>query len=409
MSRPRLPAACALLAVTAVAALGCDEKHPLPEPAPAASATASAAASAAATGPKVYEHVVLSKEYEVDRLYRSMEGPSSVQRVALGPEPHKRELLWIVGFEALMVDPVGDNAVSQEFMCHTNLDVDVLKHQETFADDKPITGRLFTLSQGQYRIDLPPGTGIPIVSDELLDVNTQVLNLNQRDGKRSVRHRVTLRFVRDGELDGAMKPLFVAGAYGLKLLEGTDGHYGRAGSPHGEQQGGECLPGENAGKHELGDGQGRTFTGHWVVPPGREVNHTRVTELMNLPFDTRVHYVAVHLHPFAESLELRDLTTGETVYRARTRQAEVGIGLAHVDFYASAEGFPVFKDHEYEIVSVYNNTSSEPQDSMAVLNLYMHDVAFRRPDLSAAPKAAPEPGAKPASSASAGPAGGPSM
>jgi hypothetical protein len=28
---------------------------------------------------------------------------------------------------------------------------------------------------------------------------------------------------------------------------------------------------------------------------------------MNLPFDTTVHYVAAHLHPCVESLELRDL------------------------------------------------------------------------------------------------------
>ena len=47
------------------------------------------------------------------------------------------------------------------------------------------------------------------------------------------------------------------------------------------------------------------FSGHWVVPPGRQENRTLVTEWLNLRFDTTVHYIAVHLHPFAESLELR--------------------------------------------------------------------------------------------------------
>ena len=37
---------------------------------------------------------------------------------------------------------------------------------------------------------------------------------------------------------------------------------------------------------------------------GREVNHTPVTSLMALPFDTTIHYIAIHLHPFAESVEL---------------------------------------------------------------------------------------------------------
>lgn len=400
------------LARTAGIALGlttfaCNEPPaPSPDPVapPSATVTASAEPPAAKAGPRVYEHEVLSEVYEVDRIYKSMQGPSGLQRVALGKG--ERELFWIVGFEAVMVDPEGNEKISQEFMCHTNLDIDVERHQATFGDDKRMTGRLFTLSQGQYRIDLPPGFGIPIVSDELLDVNTQVLNLNLPDTKHRVRHRVILRFVRDRDLEKPMKALFVAGAYGLKLLDGKDGHYGLDQEPaqtphegHGEHGShGACLPGENAGKHSLDDGKGRVFTGHWVVKPGREVNHTRVTELMDLPFDTRVHYVAVHLHPFAESLELIDLTTGKSVYKAKTRQAEKGIGLAHVDFYASEEGFPVFRDHEYEIVSTYNNTSSQDQDSMAVLNLYMLDEKFQKPNLDAPPPA-PAGSSSPAGSA----------
>lgn len=394
----------AVTVVLGLTAFACNEppaptpEDPVAPPYPVAppSATARALPSATARAePKVYEHEVLSEVYEVDRIYKSMQGPSGLQQVALGAEG-ERELLWIVGFEAVMVDPEGGEKISQEFMCHTNLDIDVAKHQATFDDDKPFSGRLFTLSQGQYRIDLPPGFGIPIVSDELLDVNTQVLNLNLPNVKRSVRHRVIMRFMRDRDLAKPMKALFVSGAYGLKLLEGKDGHYGLAEPSsstghegheghegHGEPgaHGGACLPGENAGKHSLDDGKGRVFTGHWVVKPGREVNHTRVTELMDLPFDTRVHYVAVHLHPFAESLELIDLTTKKSVYRAKTRQADRGIGLAHVDFYSSDEGLPVFRDHEYEIVSTYNNTSNQDQDSMAVLNLYMLDEKFQKPDL----------------------------
>jgi hypothetical protein len=104
--------------------------------------------------------------------------------------------------------------------------------------------------------------------------------------------------------------------------------------------------------------------------------------------------VAIHLHPFAESLELRDLTTKQSIYKAKTRQADHGIGLAHVDFFSSESGIPLYKDHEYEVVSVYENTSNEPQDSMAVMNLYLHDKRFRKPDPAALKKkleaAAPE-------------------
>jgi hypothetical protein len=204
-----------------------------------------------------------------------------------------------------------------------------------------------------------------------------------------------MRYVRDAELTQPLKPLFPGGAYGLKLLEGKDGHYGLT-SQSSEDDHTACLPGKNASTHAFDDGKGRKFTGHWVVKPGREVNHTRVTELMDLPFDTTLHYVAVHLHPFAETLELVDLTTKKTIYKARTRQADKGIGLAHVDFFSSEEGIPLYKGHEYEIVSVYNNTSGEDQDSMAVMNLYLLDKKFKKPDLSklpAKPKEKPAPAA----------------
>jgi len=37
---------------------------------------------------------------------------------------------------------------------------------------------------------------------------------------------------------------------------------------------------------------------------------------MNLRFDTTLHYIAVHLHPFAEFLELRDLTADKSILKA---------------------------------------------------------------------------------------------
>ena len=42
-------------------------------------------------------------------------------------------------------------------------------------------------------------------------------------------------------------------------------------------------------------------------------------------------------------------------------------------------GIPIFRAHEYELKSVYDNTSGEDQDSMAVMFLYVHDRGFRLP------------------------------
>lgn len=59
---------------------------------------------------------------------------------------------------------------------------------------------------------------------------------------------------------------------------------------------------------------------------------------MQILYETRIHYIAVHLHPFAESLELRDLTTGESLFTSSARNYEDRIGLAHVDYFSSSEG-----------------------------------------------------------------------
>ncbi len=323
-----------------------------------------------------HTRTVLSDVHSIDRKYRSMMGPSSSQEVRL-LEVEPAELLWITGYEAVMVGPDGEAPRAQEFMCHSNLDIDVEGHRALLGDSSTFSPRLFTLSQGQLRVRFPAGFGIPIQSDEALDLTTQVLNLNHEGQPVEVRHKVTVEFVRDSEVRGRMKALFPTAGYGLTLLEGEDGYFGVR-RPEEETHGPGCLVADAASDHDYEDGLGRKFSGHWVVRPGREVNRTLVTRLMRVPYDTEIHYIAVHLHPFAESLELRDLTTGETVFKSEAKNFEDRIGLARVDYLESEEGIEVFAGHEYEMVSVYDNTTDEDQDSMAVMYMYLRDQELER-------------------------------
>ncbi len=129
------------------------------------------------------------------------------------------------------------------------------------------------------------------------------------------------------------------------------------------------------------------------MKPGREENVTNVTRFLQLQFDTTIHYIAVHLHPFAESLELIDRTTGKQVFKAHAKNRSDKIGLESIDYYENVEGIPISKDHEYELV--YNNTSGEDQDSMAVMYLYLHDKGFNKPTEEQQAARAAEPAAKP--------------
>ncbi|MEM1177014.1 MAG: hypothetical protein AAGM22_01620 [Acidobacteriota bacterium] len=315
---------------------------------------------------------VLSEVYSVDKIYRSMTGPWGTQRIQLGPADTE-ELVWITGYRAVMVGADGETEMPQQYMCHSNLDIDLARHREALGESPGFGPRLFTLSQGQLEIDFPPGFGIPVRSSEALNLTTQVLNLNHRGEAQQVRHKVSVDYVLDSEFGEQMTPLLPTAAYGLALLDGPDGFFGVK-NPE-EHHGPGCLVEDSASEHSYSDGLGRVFTGHWQVPPGRQENRTLVTHLMRVPYETTIHYIAVHLHPYAESLVLRDLTTGETLFESQARNFEDLIGLHHVDAFSSVEGVTVFPDHEYELVSVYQNDSEEMQDSMAVMYLYLHDHA----------------------------------
>jgi hypothetical protein len=331
--------------------------------------------------PPKHSVVILSPTYVVDRIYKSMRGPYARQPVHLLGEKAPPELLWITGFRTEIVGGDGVALAPREFMCHINLDDDRALHRRLFRWQKFGNERLFTLSQGLFSIDFPRGFGLPIMSDEPLFLITQVLNHNFTVGSFQVRHKVTFDIVRDRDLAAPMKPLFVTAPFVMALLEGKDGYYGQKGPTEASRMA-SCLPGEHAPGVRWGrfhDGFGRTMTGHWVIKPGKEVRHTPVTELMALPFDTTLHYAAIHLHPFAVSLELRDLTTGRTVFKSKAKSFRKGVGLERVDHFYSEAGVKLYKRHEYELVSVYDNTSKENQDSMASMFLYMLDKEFHPP------------------------------
>lgn len=343
------------------------------EPAPAGDAPTRAGEIAAAE--RVREE--LSDYYTIDKKYRSMTGPQSTMPVAMETGPP--ELLWITGYSADVVGDAGDPSGLDQFMCHSNLDLDSAEYLKRFHLKHDVNPRLFTLSQGQMDIEFPAGFGIPVWSDEKLSLTTQVLNLNYDDCDMKVRHRTRIRYVRDGDLTFAMQPLYEDAVFGLKLLSGADGRYGMD-PQHMDHGGASCLPGQNAAAFQYHDPYGRTFTGHWIVHPGREVNRTPVDAMLALKRDTTIHFIAVHLHPFAESLELFDATEGKTVWKSFAKNPPDRIGLDRVDTFESEEGIPILHDHHYELISTYDNTSGQDQDSMAVMYLYLRDPDFRRPE-----------------------------
>ena len=336
-----------------------------------------------ADGAPIYRAETVSPVYTIDRIYKSMQGPTAVQTRTLLDDPGDPELLWLLAYEAVVTDPSGEAAKSPEFMCHSATDTSAAVYHQVFPTRMALRGnRVFSVDQGTLAQRLPAGFGIPLMSNQPLLIATQVLNHNFGGEKFDVRQRVSVDFLRHRELEKPLRPLIQHGVFGLVLVEGPDGHIGvdpKAVGPPVEHGPG-CSMADDVGdpRGVVIDRFGRRLSSFWVVEPGRHEFHTRVTEFLDLPYDTTVHYAAAHLHPFAQSIELYDLTARRSVMKLSARQREDGIGLADVDSFSSQEGTPLYRGHEYDLIAVYDNTSGVAQDAMATLLLYVEirDLEF---------------------------------
>lgn len=310
-----------------------------------------------------------------------MEGPFSIRSGMRANESSQCPVQWLTGIESQVVDAADEKLISQEFFCHSNLTF--TEHGEGPAHFNQRAGgsthldwRLFTLVPGRMSIDLPKGFGIPVPADALLDYVTMSLNLNVKNEVVNLRMRTKLHAIAADDPDAPTKALFRRALYVLQpQADSAMGGMNEV-SPHhvGAGCADFCRVNFSAvstvGK--LGEGQ----TLHWIVPPGRHTYTTDVTPQFNLPFDTTIHYATIHVHPFARNMELRDATTGKTVFHLTSRDWPDRLGVAHVDEIKSAEGIPILRNHRYELRAEYDNTSGLNSDAMAILYLYLLEKDF---------------------------------
>jgi hypothetical protein len=149
------------------------------------------------------------------------------------------------------------------------------------------------------------------------------------------------------------------------------------GTGHADHAGHEHLADSATEKVFTLEDDGPVYSIHWVVPPGRHEYRQVISEGLRIPYErTTVHVVTHHLHPYGESLELRDVTDGVTLVKAHARKFDDRVGLAEVSYYSDAEGFEVYADHRYELIAVYDNTTDHDVDAMALVYLYFLDKAF---------------------------------
>jgi hypothetical protein len=280
----------------------------------------------------------------IDRIYPSMTGPTA--RIDIDTS----DMAWITAVSTEVVDGVDDSPMSQEFFCHSQLQL--------------VSGpRLTVTAMGIRDLRFPEGFGIPIgeifreIPAEAREVSFygMVLNNHVANIDRTAKVRATIEYLNDEDL-GDRPPLRrLYQEHITMVVEDLRGYEPPPGYEADSDVSSRCVPFDDDLRH-------------WLVPPGPQ--KTRIRYRGILPVESTVHYAAAHLHNHGEYVRLTDLTTGELLWQADADYEPDRRQIANISHYSSAEGFRMYPDHDYELEAFYDNTYDTDIDAMALIYIY---------------------------------------
>jgi hypothetical protein len=234
------------------------------------------------------------------------------------PEGGMRQLkfsenVWVIGYRTEISDERGD-AVSENLICHT-LFCDQRAAQRQDQRMRALYSDGFTRG-----FQLPEGYAVPF--SRLDDIHLMAMFNNRTDAPKRVRMNIELILIRERDLRQPLQPLY-------STLRSVN-------IPH-----------------------------LYFVPPNR---HERETTFQ-LPFEGRIHFIGTHIHPYAESVAVFDVSRKEEVWRGRTR-LEAAEHRQAMETYSSVSGYPVHPGQLFRLSCVYDNPTSSKIDAMAAAFIY---------------------------------------
>ena len=296
---------------------------------------------------------------------RASEGPKVVRSFQL--DHTKSELVWLTSFETKALNANEVDQLSNDFVCHTNIDLFEGEHYSRWQLNHRIGKqypRLTSMSNGIESYKFPEGFGFPLFTNENLLLATQSLNHNIKDGSFKIKHEVNLGFKPHNK---DMKPLMSKTVFVMLPYDAENPFQGPT-----DTNPNMCLPIETK-NHSYQNDKGESLSGHWVIFPGKDTYSYDITHQLQLSDSTTMHHIATHLHPFAKTLALRDKTTDSTLFVSKAENYSDKIGLKNVSFFSSAEGIMLYPDHNYELVLQTNNSTIVNQDMMASMFVFLYD------------------------------------
>ena len=308
---------------------------------------------------------MISPDFYIDGIYKSMEGPKSSNYIQLSQDS---TLLWITGFHVKALNSKNKKQISNDFICHTNIDFNDIKYFSNFHLEKRIGKqypRMTSLSHGLENFEFPKGYGVPMLGNDLLYVTTESLNHNIPNANYLIKHEVQIDY---NTKSAAYKPLMSRTVYIMLPYDKSDPF--KSPVDPGKDY---CIPVETK-NHSYDDGKGNKMSGHWVIPVGKHSYHSSIDSQLQMETDSvRLHAAAVHVHPFATALTLWDKTANKAIFKSNIVNNQGKIGLSKIDAFSSELGIWMYQNHEYELVLDAINTTTTNQDMMGSMFLFFYD------------------------------------
>lgn len=310
-------------------------------------------------------YTMVSPAFYIDGIYKSMEGPKSSNYIQLSQDT---TLLWITGFHVRAINSKDKKQISNDFICHTNVDFNDVKYFSNFHLEKRIGKqypRMTSLSHGLENFKFPKGYGVPMKGNDMLYVTTESLNHNIPDANYLIKHEVEIDY---SSTAAVYKPLMSRTVYIMLPYDKSDPY--KSPLDPGKDY---CIPVETK-NHSYDDGKGNKLSGHWVIPVGKHTYRSAINTQLQIETDSiRLHAAAVHVHPFATALTLWDKTANKAIFKSNIINHHGTIGLSKIDALSSETGIWMYQNHDYELVLEVNNTTTIDQDMMGSMFLFFYD------------------------------------
>lgn len=308
------------------------------------------------------KYTLVSPDFYIDDIYKSMEGPTSMHMVELTQDT---SLVWLTGFKVQALDAKTKQKISNDFVCHTNFDLNEVKYYDGLHLENRIGTkypRVTSLSHGMESFHLPKGFGIPMRGNDLLNVTTESLNHNIKDKTIWVKHQVDIEYS-----ETELKPLMFGSAFIMLPYDEYD-PYKEPMDPSKNY----CIPIETDA-HNYKNKEGQRLSGHWVIPKGKNTYRSSANTQLQIKDSLRLHAAAIHVHPFATAITLFDKTKNAAVFTSNIINFKDRIGIKSIAPFSSEEGIWLYQSHDYEVVLTVDNTTDIDQDMMGTMFLFFYD------------------------------------